>query len=311
MATTLNAGTTAATALNVITDTTGAMAIQTSGTTAIAINASQVVSLTNPLLPASGGTGITSLGTNVATFLGTPSSANLAAAVTDETGSGALVFATSPTLVTPILGTPTSGTLTNATGLPLTTGVTGTLPTANGGTNLTSFTSGGAVYATSTSALTTGTLPVASGGTGAATLSANAVVLGNGTSAVQTVAPSTAGNVLTSNGTTWASTANSGAAKAWVNFDGTLSTPITPRGSLNVTSITKNGTGDYTINFTNALANTNYATLISIGPTAGTVADTATIRSYTTSGVRIYTAYFYDTVKLEADYTTICVSVFG
>lgn len=62
-------------------------------------------------------TGITSasLGTGVQTWLGTPSSSNLAAAVTDETGSGSLVFATSPTLVTPILGTPTSGTLSNCT----------------------------------------------------------------------------------------------------------------------------------------------------------------------------------------------------
>lgn len=63
-------------------------------------------------------TGVSGLGANVATFLATPSSANLASAVTDETGSGALVFATSPTLVTPTLGTPASGTLTNCTGLP-------------------------------------------------------------------------------------------------------------------------------------------------------------------------------------------------
>jgi len=61
------------------------------------------------------GTGVSGLGTNVATFLATPSSSNLAAALTDETGSGANVFATSPTLVTPILGTPTSGNLTNCT----------------------------------------------------------------------------------------------------------------------------------------------------------------------------------------------------
>lgn len=54
--------------------------------------------VTGTLPVANGGTGITSLGSGVATWLGTPSSANLAAAVTDETGSGALVFANSPTL---------------------------------------------------------------------------------------------------------------------------------------------------------------------------------------------------------------------
>jgi hypothetical protein len=61
----------------------------------------------------------------VATFLATPSSANLASALTDETGSGNAVFSTSPTLVTPLLGTPTSGTLTNCTGLPVSSGISG------------------------------------------------------------------------------------------------------------------------------------------------------------------------------------------
>jgi len=64
-------------------------------------------------------------GANVQAFLAVPSSANLRAAMTDETGTGLLVFNTSPTLVTPILGIPTSGTLTNCTGLPIATGVSG------------------------------------------------------------------------------------------------------------------------------------------------------------------------------------------
>jgi len=58
-------------------------------------------------------------------------SAQLAGVISDETGSGALVFATSPTLVTPVLGTPTSATLTNATGLPV-SGITASTTTALG-----------------------------------------------------------------------------------------------------------------------------------------------------------------------------------
>jgi hypothetical protein len=61
-------------------------------------NVSLATGVTGTLAVANGGTGITSFGTGVATFLTTPTSANLASAVTDETGSGALVFGTSPTL---------------------------------------------------------------------------------------------------------------------------------------------------------------------------------------------------------------------
>jgi hypothetical protein len=83
--------------------TTPALGTPSSGTLTNCTGLPIVAGTTGTLTAARGGTGLTSLGTGVATFLGTPSSANLAAAVTGETGSGALVFATSPTLVTPTL----------------------------------------------------------------------------------------------------------------------------------------------------------------------------------------------------------------
>ena len=94
----------------------GTLAIANGGTgTTSTTFANLTANVTGTLPVANGGTGITSLGAGVATFLGTPSSANLASAVTDETGTGALVFATSPTLVTPALGTPASGVLSSCT----------------------------------------------------------------------------------------------------------------------------------------------------------------------------------------------------
>ena len=107
-------------------------------------------------------TGVSGLGSGVATFLVTPSSSNLASAVTDETGSGALVFATSPALVTPALGTPSSVVLTNATGLPLSTGITGTLAIANGGTAQSTYATGDTLYASALN--TVSKLPIGSTG---------------------------------------------------------------------------------------------------------------------------------------------------
>ena len=74
--------------------------------------------------------------------------------VTTSTGSGNVVLSTSPVLTTPNLGVPSALTLTNATGLPLSTGITGTLGTANGGTGLTSVGTNGQVLQSNGSSLT-------------------------------------------------------------------------------------------------------------------------------------------------------------
>jgi hypothetical protein len=114
-----------------------------------------------------GGTGISSLGSGVATFLGTPSSANLRSALTDETGTGALVFANSPTLVTPALGTPASGVVTNLTGtasININGTVGATTPTTGAFTDVTTSgavthnggTANGVAYLNGSKVLTTG-----------------------------------------------------------------------------------------------------------------------------------------------------------
>jgi hypothetical protein len=97
-------------------------------------------------------TGISGLGTGVATFLATPSSSNLLGAVTDETGTGSLVFATSPTLVTPTLGVASATSLNKVTVTAPATAATLTL--ADGSTLATSGAFSTTFTATATTALT-------------------------------------------------------------------------------------------------------------------------------------------------------------
>jgi hypothetical protein len=89
------------------------------------------LTLGSALPVASGGTGVQSLGSGVVTWMQTPSSANLAAAVTDETGSGSLVFSNSPTLTTPRLAGSSTGYSTFASSNASATNYTITFPAEN------------------------------------------------------------------------------------------------------------------------------------------------------------------------------------
>jgi len=142
-------------------------------------------------------------------------------------------------------------------------------------------------------------LAIADGGTGASTA----------TAALNNLLPSqtsNSGKYLTTDGTnsSWASV---NVAKAFVNFNGTGTVSI--RASSNVSSITDNGTGDYTINFTSALSDANYTATLGAGATSGNgtnfnygVADSSTARTTTALRVWYFTssgANFADTANYE------------
>lgn len=126
-------------------------------------------------------------------------------------------------------------------------------------TSVTSFSAGttGLTPSSATTGAVTlaGTLAVANGGTGSTSLTANNVILGNGTSAVQTVAPSTSGYVLTSNGTTWASAINPtlGAGQTWQDVTSSRSVGTTYTNStgkpimVNIKHTNSSGTSSLTI----------------------------------------------------------------
>jgi hypothetical protein len=167
-------------------------------------------------------------------------------------------------------------------------------------------------------------LTVADGGTGVSALTADNVILGDGTNPVKFVAPGSNGNLLTSNGTTWTSaaaptgiTTTTGsapyyAARAWVNFNGTGTPSI--RQSANVTSITDHATGEYTINFTTALADGNYAIAgFAVADETMTSRQWGMVTSrnpndHLSSSVRISTVRSFDAVTY--DFTMVSVTVF-
>ncbi len=249
-------------------------------------------------------TGVSGLGTGVATFLGTPSSANLRAALTDEVGTGAAYF------VGGALGTPASATLTNATGLPL-SGLTtqaawsfvvnntsgAAVPTAVDIGSLTSkaspaatdliilsdqAASGALKKATVSSVASAGSVSSIAGNTGAFTLSG---LLTNSTNDLRVLAAAQA-EMEAQTDATKAVTSSvmkyaPGVSKSWVYF----STAAAIAASQGVSSITDNGVGQFVLNWTASFSSANYCvtTALAVSTSSGQQANLGSQAAGTTT----------------------------
>lgn len=92
--------------------------------------------------------------------------------------------------------------------------------------------------------------------------------------------------------------------RAWVNFNGTGTVAI--RASFNVTSITDNGTGDYTVNFTNAMPDANYSAVVTNAPT-GVTDSSAQILTPAVGSLRVNST---NAAGSQLDTATFCVAIF-
>lgn len=273
--------------------TGGSVTSFSGGTTGLTPNTATTgaVTLGGTLAVANGGTGITSFGTGIATWLGTPSSANLAAALTDKTGSGSAVFSTSPTLVTPVLGVATatsinkvaitapasSATLTIANGKTLT--VNNSIALTGTDSTVMTFPSTSATIArTDTGQTFTGTNIFSNGTTFSSALTYGGVTLSNAVTGT--------GNMVLSASPTFTGTATA----AGLTLSSTLTTNVT--GSIQClqanSSGVVSGTGAACATVTQnsaVLRNTSYATT-SGGVMAG-FGSTLAVTTTTTGNVRL------------------------
>ena len=251
------------------------------GTNALALGSTVITGGTwngGTIQPGYGGTGLTTFSAANNALYSTSSSALTAGTlpvlaggtgVTTSTGTGSVVLSNSPTLVTPALGTPSSATLTNATGLPLSTGVTGTLPIANGGTGQ-----------TTASAAFNALSPITSTGD---------LILGNGTNSATRLAIGSSGYVLTSNGTTasWTAPATGGGTITVTDFTATAGqTTFTVNYTVGAVEVYQNGAklaiADYT-------ATTGTSIVLATGAAAGDLIEVVTF-----STLNLYSTITYD-----------------
>jgi hypothetical protein len=131
------------------------------------------------------------------------------------------------------------------------------------------------------------------------------------TGASVTGTQSVSGNLSFNSG--YGSSAVAYGCRAWVNFDGTTNTGgfCTIRGSGNVTSVADNGTGDYTVNFTNALTDTNYCPVAMTSGDADIIVVGASRTVYAISSTSSCPVKNYRTVDNSLqDQATMCVAFF-
>ena len=218
------------------------VAIQTAGVTGLSISSSQVVTLANALPVTSGGTGVTT-----------------------STGTGANVLGTSPTITTPTISSLSSASATaltlqsaGTTAITVDTSQNVGIGTASPGVKL--DVSGGDFKIQQSASTARQRFVAGSNQWNIETSnSTNGYAIYDAAAGQLRTFIDTSGNFQFNSG--YGSAATAYGCRAWVNFNGGLgNTAGTINGSGNVSSITVHGTGDYTVNFTNAMPNVNYAT---------------------------------------------------
>ena len=245
--------------------------------------------------------------------LAATSSSELAGVISDETGSGSLVFATSPTLTTPILGTPQSGTLSNCTGLPVSSGISGfgtnvaTALAVNVGSSGAFVTNGGALGTPSSGTLTSCTgLPISTGITGLGTSVATALAVNVGSSGAFVTNGGALGTPSSGTVTNLTGTAN-------ININGTVGATTPNTGVFttltdsagNVRDIPQNAkTSGYTLELTDAGKHISITTGgVTVPASIFSIGDAVTIYNNSGSGQTI-TQGSSTTVRLAGTATT-------